>query len=583
MRYYSFVPHTATQIRSLLRRLDGEPADAIESDVLECKPWHAGGFKEQLAIAAESVVCLANANGGTLILGVRDGVRSRADAIGGVGDVDPEAIRRAIFDRTEPHLTVDIEELDEPEGRLLLVRVPRGVVPHTTSDGLAKIRIGKECRPLTGAMLTQLVVERRAFDPTAQVVVGATLRDLDAEHVTNLQRRVATGGGKMEMARLPRKEFLGNLGLVQDDTVTLAAVLLVGRSAALARWAPQHELVFIRYTTATRYDARQDLKGPIVAVLDTLQQRLEAHLKLALVDSGGFGELAAPDLTWWTAREAVLNAVVHRDYFLNQSVYVELHPGRVEVSSPGGFVGGVGPENILRHPPVRRNPLLADVLQAAGYVNRAGMGVDRIYEELLRLGKPMPAYETDVGYVRLILRTRSYAPFARFVADETRHGRSLDLDDLIVLRGVTDRARLDRWSAARVLQTKDEAEAAHRLTALKERAYLVSHGRGKGTSYRLARGISDLLRGPLVTDEGLDLDAEAVRLRIEAVLAERGRLTNAEVRRMCGYSRAEVVRLMRSLREEGVAEVEGRGRGAHYTPGPKLQQTSKRGHPRRDS
>ena len=149
--------------------------------------------------------------------------------------------------------------------------------------------------------------------------------------------------------------------------------------------------------------------------------------------------------------------------------------------------------------------------------------------------------------------------------------------------GVTDRARLDRWSAARVLQTKDEAEAAHRLTALKERAYLVSHGRGKGTSYRLARGISDLLRGPLVTDEGLDLDAEAVRLRIEAVLAERGRLTNAEVRRMCGYSRAEVVRLMRSLREEGVAEVEGRGRGAHYTPGPKLQQTSKRGHPRRDS
>lgn len=573
----------AEEIRALLRRLDGEPADAIESDVLECKPWHPGRLKEQLAIAAESVVCLANANGGALILGVRDGVRSRADAIAGVGDLDAEAARRAIFDRTEPHLTVDIEELVEPEGRLLLVRVPRGVVPHTTSDGLAKIRIGKECRPLTGAMLTQLVVERRAFDPTAQVVAGATVRDLDSEHVASLQRRVAADGGKSELGRLPRDEFLGNLGLVQDGAVTLAALLLAGRPAALARWVPQHEVIFIRYTGATRYDVRHDLKGPIIAVLDALQQRLEAHLGLALLEGGGFGELAVPDLTWWTAREAVLNGLVHRDYFLSQSVYVELHPGRLEVSSPGGFIGGVRPDNILRHPPVRRNPLLADALQAAGYVNRASMGVDRIYEELLRLGKPMPSYETSVGYVRLILKTRSHAPFARFAADEARRGRPLDLDDLLVLRGVTDRMQLDRWSAARALQTEDEAEAARRLTALRERGYLAPHGRGKGTSYRLARSLSAVLRAHLGADEGLDPDPEAVRSRIEAVLAERGRLTNADVRRMCGYSRAEVVRLMRALRERGLARVEGRGRGAYYAPGPKLQQTVPRGNLRRGS
>lgn len=576
---------TTDQLRSLLGRLDGAPADAIESDVLECKPWDPapGRLKEQLAVAAESVVCLANANGGTIILGISDRARSRAAAIHGVGALDPETIRRAVFDRTEPHLTVDIEELIEPEGRLLLVRVPRGVVPHTTSDGLAKVRIGKECRPLTGAMLTQLVVERRAFDPTAQVVADAKLRDLDPEQVANLQHRVATDGGKAELGRLPPDEFLGNLGLVQDGAVTLAAVLMVGRRAALARWAPQHEIVFIRYTTATRYDVREDLKGPIVAALDSLQQRIEAHLRLALIDGGGFRELTAPDLTWWTAREAVLNGLVHRDYFLNQSVYVELRPERVEVVSPGGFIGGVGPENILRHPPVRRNPLLADAMQAAGYVNRAGMGVDRIYEELLRLGKPMPAYESQPGFVRLILRTRSHAAFARFVAEETRLGRSLNLDDLIVLRGVVDRPDLDRWSAAKVLQTPDEADAARRLASLGERGYLAPNGRGKGTGYRLARGLSNLLPGHLVTDEGLDMDPEAVRIRIQAILAERGRLTNAEVRRMFRYSRAEVVHLMRSLRQQGLATVEGRGRGAYYAPGPKLNQTGTNGNRRRGS
>lgn len=62
-----------------------------------------------------------------------------------------------------------------------------------------------------------------------------------------------------------------------------------------------------------------------------------------------------PEVTWWVAREAILNALVHRDYFLRQSVMVELHPDRVMVVSPGGFFGGVDPRNILHHPPVRRN------------------------------------------------------------------------------------------------------------------------------------------------------------------------------------------------------------------------------------
>ena len=152
-----------------------------------------------------------------------------------------------------------------------------------------------------------------------------------------------------------------------------------------------------------------------------------------------------------------------------------------------------------------------------------------------------------------------------------------------VLRGAADRAHLDRWSAARVLPTPDEAEAARRLASLGERGYLAASGRGKGTSYRLARDLSDLLPGHPGTDEGLDLDAEAVRIRIQAILAERGRLTNAEIRRMFGYSRAEVVHLMRSLRQQGLAAVEGRGRGAHYSPGPKLSPTRTSGNRRGDS
>jgi ATP-dependent DNA helicase RecG len=566
---------TAAEIRALLQRLDGEPADAIESETLECKPWdpHPSARDSQFREVREAVVCLANSRGGTIVLGVADKKRTRGEAIQGVGTIDGNDLRRRIYDGTEPHILVDIEELVEPESRLLLIRVPRGMPPHTTTEGVGKIRVGKECKPLTGSDLSRLFAGGQR-DLTAETLPGATLADLDPEQIKLLQRTIETEGGSEGLAGLSPEELLRNLELVRDGEVTLAAVLLLGRSPALARWAPQHEVVFLRFKTQTRYDVQRNLKGPLLAVLDALRRILDAHLRLASLEAGGFGQLSIPDLTWWAAREAVLNALVHRDYFLRQSVHIELHRDRLEVSSPGGFIGGVTPQNVLRHPPVRRNPLLASVLQAVGLVNRAGLGVDRIWEELLRLGKGMPRYDADESLVRLTLPTRAHPAFARFVAEETREGRKLDLDDLILLRALTDRGILDRWSAADRLQLPEE-ESAARLVSLRERGYVTAHGRGRGTAYRLSRHFSDLLRGPGETDQDLPLEDEAVRLRIQAVLAERGRLTNAEVRRISGYSRNEVLRLLRSLSEEGLVVLHGRGRAAHYTPGPKLAPAGK--------
>jgi ATP-dependent DNA helicase RecG len=565
---------TLTELRALTRRLDGEPADAIESETLDCKTWDPAAREASLRELRETVVCLANRLGGIVLLGIADRKRTRRDAIQGVpATLDIADLRKRVYDGTAPPILVDIEELIEPEGRLLVVRVPRGIPPHTTSEGVGKIRVGKECKPLTGPELSRLLFSGGQRDLTAEPAVGAALADLDPDAIREMQRILAGGGNKPDLARQPPEGLLANLGLVRDDQITLAAVLLLGRSPALARWLPQHEVLFLRFKTQTRYDARHDFRGPLLAVLDALERVFAAHLKITTAEARGFGELEVPDLTWWAAREAVLNALVHRDYFFQQSVQIEVHGDRVTVSSPGGFVGGVTPENVLRHPPVRRNPLLADVLQTVGLVNRAGLGVDRIYEELLRLGKGCPRYEADESHVRLILPTRTHVPFARFVAEETTAGRRLDLDDLLLLRAITERGSLDRWSAAEALQCTEE-EAAEKLMSLRERGHLVPHGRGRGTTYRLERHLSDVLRGTIETNRDLPLDDEAVRLRVQAVLGERGRLTNADIRRISGYSRMEVLRLVRSLQEGGLLDLVGRGRGAHYRPGPKLTPRS---------
>lgn len=556
--------HTKEQVRALLRRLEGEPADNLESEELEFKRWEQDP-KSLHKLLRETVVCLANTRGGTIVLGVRDGVRSRREAIEGIGSYDTAGLRKAVYDGTDPHILVEIEELREQEGTLLLVHVPKGMPPHTTSDGVARIRIGKECKPLTGRTFAHLLASGGQRDLTAEVVPEAKDTDLDRTELVHLRRLIQRGAQDQELLRLDDLRLLEALGLTINGRITVAAILVLGTDQSLRRFLAQHEVSFIRYRSRTQYDQRRDLRGPILSVLREMEQLISANNRVRTIQEDGFGQLEFPDLSWDVAREAVLNAVTHRDYFLRQSVQVSLYSDRLEVMSPGGFMDDITPENVLRHPPVHRNELLARVFQTVGLVNRVGLGVDRIYEGLLRLGKDIPRYTADESHVNLVLPLRTNEPFALFLSQETRQGRELDLDDLLVLRILLRRTTVDRWSVSAFLQVP-EREAAEQLIALREKGYLVARGRGRGVSYDLRRDLADRLRGRAHVDAYLDLDEEAVRIHMLQLLKKRGRLTNAEIRRLSGFSRTQVYRLIKQLEQSGQVRIVGKGRGAHIVP-----------------
>ncbi|MCY4470285.1 MAG: putative DNA binding domain-containing protein [Thiotrichales bacterium] len=558
------------EVRNLLARLDGEPADALESETLEFKPWSTArdAYKSQVRTLREAAVAIANARGGIVVLGVADRKKTRAEAIQGVGDLDSEGLRRDIYDGTDPHILVDIEAIKEPEGRVLAIRIPRGLGVHTTTDGVARLRVGKESKPLTGSVLAQTLLGRGGLDLTAEVLPEARRSDLDPEQFGRLRRVIEVEGGARELTALPDDDLLRALDLISDSGITRAAILLMGTSSALARMVPNNEVIFTRHAvTKTRYDARRDLRSPLLRQLDQCEALLEAHTGLTTVPVDGFRDLEVPDVGRWTAREAILNAVCHRDWFVNQSVLVSLHPDRLEIESPGGFVGGVNAENVMRHPPVRRNPLLANVLQTIGLVNRAGLGVDRLHEESLRAGKRPPRYEADSAYVRLILPTRTDPAFAAFVAGERESGAELALDDLLLLEALTRNPDIDRWTAAACLRIAESA-AAERLVSLRERGYLTSLGRGRGTKYRFATRLGRLRAQPV--PDGPTAEA-AVRERILELLAERGAVTNRDVRRLTGLSRREALGLLRNMSDEGLLRMTGHRRGARYLAGPRLQ------------
>jgi len=152
-------------------------------------------------------------------------------------------------------------------------------------------------------------------------------------------------------------------------------------------------------------------------------------------------------------------------------------------SNPGGFPPGITPENVLRHPPKRRNPRLAEALYRLGYVERAGSGVDKMYRLLLKYGKEPPEYRLYPDALTLVL----YNPeldeaFVRELAEAQERFGAFSLDHLIALAHLKRVGEAGLAELAKALQLPEEA--ARRVLSRMERMGLV---RREGGGYRLAR------------------------------------------------------------------------------------------------
>ncbi len=551
------------ELLAQLERLDGQPADALESETLEIKGKPRG--RDQLKRwLVEAAVCFANQRGGCLLVGIEDRVRDRKRAVVGIGDVSYRGLERDVYAATDPHILIELAELQAPEGTLLAAHIPKGIPPHTTSGGVASIRIGKSCMPLTGSNLARMIASSGEVDLSAVPIEDAGLGDLDQEAIAKGRRYLRLQSGLANLADEDDLTLLEALSLANGSELSQAAMLLFGKQSAIARYMPQHEITILRYASSTRYDRRLDLRGPLILEFEAIEDALAAATSLRTVRPKGFAQLEIPTLSWEVAREAILNAVAHRDYFLRQGVIVAIRKDHVEITSPGGFLGGISPANVLRHPPLHRNELLARSLQQLGLVNRVGLGVDRIFEGLLRTGSRPPTYQADETSVSLTLPLGGNDEFAAWIVEHEKGGELLSLDDLIVLRRLIDAGTIDRLAGSDHLQLS-ETDAANHLAEMRQRGLLVARGRGRATTYDLPRPLSERLRGRGITDADRPLEAEGVRLRILELLKERGRLTNAEIRDFSGYTRQQVLALEKALERDRQIELHGHGRGAYIT------------------
>lgn len=564
---------SADQIFELLERLDYSVADELEDQDLDFKEWNARSMDDSVKLVVEMAVCMANGGGGTVVFGVKDRVATRALAILGVPpEVDVNRLKRAVYDSTDPKITPVFEELPVPEGtgRLLLMQIHPGMPPYTDTSGGGKVRVGKDCQPLTGSLRKRLMVETGETDATAALVPGHWQSLVSSVALEKLRTIAAAEKAPREMLALPDADLLGTLGCLHRDQLTRAGLLLCGKPEAIKGAFPGYLWTYLRMASDTAYSDRHDGTDALPLALSQFEDRIALDNPIRTLETGLIhAEIRAyPTIA---LREALLNALCHADFRLPGPILVKQFPARLEISNPGTFVGGISPTNILHHPPVPRNPALVDALAKLRLVNRSNLGIGRMYEAFLIEGKEPPLIQESGETIIVTLHKQDVsAPFRAFVAEETRQGRLPGVDELLVLQHLTRHTELETSHAAELCQ---RAESAMRNTLSRmerDLGWLQRGGSGRGTYWTLSLPVSRRLQPDARQESVTRIDWESAKTRVLSVLKQRSKagepgLRNAEIRALTHFDRNQVFRLMRELQAEnpGVT-VTGRGVGARH-------------------
>ena len=557
---------SAELINKLLDKIDEAPADHLESEVLDFKRWIDA--KSSLAEAVQMAVCFANSDGGVAVFGVNDNVRGRAKAITGCERYDLDIWRRGIYERTKPNLTVDISELPVPEGNLILVRVPKGPAPpYATSAGLHQVRVGKNCMPYFSEDFQRKQVAIGAIDWSAESADGITLEDLNPTEIARLRNVLRANRAESPLLALNDGELLTSLGVSRAGRVTRAGLLLVGREDIVRRTIPGHEVIYLHHISPTDLDYRLDQKGPLLQVLEKLTDAINVRNPFKTLKTGLF-HVDIPSFPEQTFREAILNALIHRDYLEPGSVYIRHTDREMIISSPGGFIGGITAENVLHAEPKARNRLLAEMFQKLGLVERAGIGRRRIFIPPLAYGKRSPLYEADAHMVRLTLFDGIFdRELAAFIATRERKGETFDVVELLLLSYLREHAEIDVATAARITQLA-EARARDRLDQYCHRAepWMERRGKKSGVTYHLSRAVAAELLGKGIYSRSWGIDRVQWPVMIRQYVEEHGTITNSECRELLllGNSRSAHTTVSRLLAGLDFLEPQGKLKTAHY-------------------
>lgn len=544
-------------------------AEDIEGQFLEIKKCPKK-IKDVIRFCREMAVCFANAEGGSLVLGIDNDMKG-ADAFIGCQAFEGWKIAKDVYRGTEQPVAVQVEYRPYKEIELIEMKVPKGMYEgaHALKNGAQGVRSGADCLPLLPTTMSPKFIQAERIDNSRSIVEKIEFDDLDKNEINILRKEIAYIDSSSDFLHLKEDiDLLKALGMIHEEKdgslkITAAALLFLGSESDIKKYIPNSEMIFLAFDEKGKEVVEERYASGLLSMILNFQELYNRQFNsIHHLDTGLF-EIEIPKIPKPVLREVLLNAITHRNYLMASSIFFKNYPDKIEVTSPGGFPADITPNNILTHSPVWRNRLISEIFQKIGLVRRAGLGVDRIYRYLLNCGKEPPVYVEEGSEVSLIIYDRIDEDFAKFLNNLERTGKPLPLNEMIILSALKSNAKITTDNAAKAIQGINE-DAKIVLNRMHQQRRLERGGTGRGTYYRLSSGLYDALGDSTGYVRNGDIERRRQKEMILEYLRNKGRITNRQVQELCNLDRNHAYLILDELENSGDVKQSGEGRGAGY-------------------
>lgn len=356
-------------------------------------------FKESLSdTIAKDICAFANANGGKIFLGISDKGELKGIEITNKLKSQIQDYARNIV----PSLTLQIESIDT----ILVITVPEGKCKPYSSSGRFYLRQGANSQQLDRDEVRDLFKDEGflRFDelPNKKFEIKSDL----SKPAFNIFIK------KANISRLaPMDKILGSLQAYESGKMRNAGVLMFCKE--ILRFFPTAAIACTVYMGNDKYKIldRKEFGRDIVSNFEDAMSYIQSRLNTEYIIKGG-RRTSWLELPEDAIREALLNAIAHKDYFVSSYVQVDIYLDRVEISNPGGIIGSLTVED-LYGTSVQRNPLLFGLMQRIELVEKSGSGLLRIRKEMKDYRLDSPVIKADKRWFRMIflrpdLQNQSY-------------------------------------------------------------------------------------------------------------------------------------------------------------------------------
>lgn len=523
--------------------------------LLEAKEGEHIQFKEgknrfDFEEAAKCCCALANDGGGKLVLGITDKRPRRV--VGSNSFEQPERTRMGLIEKLK--VNIDFQVFDYDGKRILVFDVKgRPIGLPIQHKGVAWIYEGDTLKPMSEDM-RRSIYEEIGIDFSGRICEGATIDDLDEKSIENFRSKWINKSGNKQLMTVSKEQLLIDCGAITDDGVTYAALILFGKSSSIIRFLPQAEIIFEYRSSEASGPAnqREEFKEGFFSCYDRIWDIINLRNDKQHYQEGFF----VFDISTFNervVREAVLNAVSHRNYQFAGSIFIRQYQDRLIIESPGGFPLGITLDNILDRQ-LPRNRRIAEILSLCGMVERSGQGMNLMFELSIQEAKPLPDFSGTDDYAVHV----------------TLNGLVIDQAMLAVINQISEKCEemlstedfltIDTLYHGRQLTDKMHS----RLNRLIEMGIVEHIGRKK---YVLARSLYAATGQTGVHTRQVGLDRETNKELLFKHIKQNGEIGTPfkELQQVLpGHSRNQIQVLIRELRKEGKIDCKGKTSAARW-------------------